>query len=271
MHARRLRARHIGIASMALIAVAWGFYWYVRTPRATDETAGYALADKLGCHGCHGPRGVGGTPNPGSKETEIPSWDGGTPMMYAESEAELREWILDGVPRRIAAGREASGDSDGHDREHHAATEANAPPVRMPAYRHVIDEDQVDLLVSYVKAVALWEPISEAALRGRRAAARLGCFGCHGPGGMIGVANPMSFKGYIPPWRGKDFAELVRDEEELRSWILDGGIARFESNPIARMFTRRQVIQMPAYRSVVSGEELDDIVTYIQELSRESK
>jgi mono/diheme cytochrome c family protein len=180
-------------------------------------------------------------------------------MMYAESEAELSEWILDGVPRRLAHER-------GHAHDH--AVGRTSLPIHMPAYRQVLEEGEIDLLVSYVKAVALWDTIPEAALSGRRAAARLGCFGCHGPGGMIGMPNPMSFKGYIPPWRGTDFRELVRDEAELRSWILDGGIARFESNPVARFFTRRQVIKMPAYRDVVTEEELDDIVAYIEELSR---
>jgi len=43
----------------------------------------------------------------------------------------------------------------------------------------------------------------------------------------------------------------------------------FESNPLARFFTRRQVVQMPAYKNAVSDENLDDIVTYIQWLSKE--
>jgi mono/diheme cytochrome c family protein len=100
-------------------------------------------------------------------------------------------------------------------------------------------------------------------------AGRLGCFGCHGPAGAVGTANPRSFKGYIPPWRGKDFAELVRNEEELKSWIMDGSIPRLRSNAIARFFTKRQVVQMPAYRDALSASELKDIMTYIQWLSQE--
>ena len=125
------------------------------------------------------------------------------------------------------------------------------------------------LLLAYVKGVAYWDTIPDAARRRRGVAASLSCYGCHGPGGMIGAANLKSFKGYIPPWRGKDFAELVRDEDELRSWILDGEIARIASNPLGRFFTRRQIVQMPAYRGVVSGQDLDDIVAYIQWLSKE--
>ena len=100
-------------------------------------------------------------------------------------------------------------------------------------------------------------------------ASRFGCFGCHGPGGRIGSRNPRSFKGYIPPWHGKDFGDLVRNEDELRHWILDGKIDRFESNLLARYFTRRQVIQMPAYRSVLDDGEINAVVAYIQWLDRE--
>ena len=75
--------------------------------------------------------------------------------------------------------------------------------------------------------------------------------------------NPGSFKGYIPAWSGPDFAELVRDEDELRAWIREGRIQRLESNPVARFFTNRQVIQMPAYKAVLNAAELDAIVAYI--------
>lgn len=258
------KRRTVGIALLLLAAGVWGAYWYATTPRLTDEIAGYQLAEKLGCHGCHGPRGTGGTPNPKSDESEVPSWDGGTTMMYAKNEHELREWILDGVPRRLAEEHE-------HAHSHGPGDEPRALPIRMPAFRHVISERELELLVAYVKAVAYWDTIPDAARQGRRAAAGLGCFGCHGPGGMLGVANPGSFKGYIPPWRGKDFDELVRDEDELRSWILDGKIARFESNRLARFFTRRQAVQMPPYRDVVSEQDLNDIVTYIQWLSKEGR
>lgn len=276
MSGTRFRAWHTAIVSLLLIAALYLVARYVRAPRMTDEMRGYVLAEKLGCHGCHGPRGTGGTPNPGSEELEIPSWDGGAAMMYVEAESEFSEWILDGVPRRLA-GKPGRAQANGHENgpgheaaQRHAPDEArHAPPVHMPAYRSIIDDRELDLLIAYVKAVALWDTVPERAMRGRRAAGRLGCFGCHGPGGLAGAANPGSFKGYIPPWRGKDFAELVRDESELRSWILDGKITRFESNRIARLFTRRQSIQMPAYRTVLTQEELDDIVAYIQHISRE--
>lgn len=264
MKTKRRILRVFGVVVVLAAIVAGVVYSRVRSPRLTDEMRGYELAGRLGCHGCHGPGGTGGVPNPGSKEAEIPSWDGGTPMMYANSEDEIREWILDGAPRRL---------TEAHEHEHAPGTEHGGlePPVHMPAYRSAISNGELELLVAYFKAVAGWGSMPDAALHGRRVAADHGCFGCHGPGGMIGASNPKSFKGYIPPWRGKDFAELVRNDEELRSWIKEGRIRRFDENRLATFFTHRQVIHMPAYGSTLTDEELDAIVAYIHWSSREEQ
>ena len=98
----------------------------------------------------------------------------------------------------------------------------------------------------------------------------MGCFGCHGPGGRGGLSNPRSFKGYIPPWDGKDFREVVANDDELRSWILDGKIKRFESNPLAKYFTDHQIIRMPAYRKVLKDGELESLLAYLKWLREEA-
>ena len=49
-----------------------------------------------------------------------------------------------------------------------------------------IDDDEtreVDELVAYVEAVSDFDPVPDAVAQGRDAAARLGCFACHGPQG----------------------------------------------------------------------------------------
>ena len=253
----------VATVAVSIGLVAAGGASYLMAPRLTPEMRGYDLAERLGCHGCHGPRGVGGVPNPKSDDVEIPAWDGGTAMMFVKNDAEIREWILDGMPQRLA-----------HEHQGHHETEAGERhplPVRMPAFRSAINEDELADLVAYYKAVAVWDTMPDSAVRGHRTASQRGCFGCHGPGGMVGARNPRSFKGYIPPWRGKDFAELVRNEEELRSWIRDGRIPRFESNPLARFFSPRQIIQMPAYRDALTDAELDDVVAYIQWRSQKNR
>jgi mono/diheme cytochrome c family protein len=172
-------------------------------------------------------------------------------MMYVEDEQEIREWIMDGRPQRLA-------------KKYDAAAPAGAgPPVRMPAYRDLISTGQLDDLVAYFKVVAVFDRPPEEAREGYSVAKRLGCFGCHGPGGLVGVNNPNSFKGYIPPWRGPDFEELVQNEDELRRWILDGAIDRFESRRIARYFMRKQTIRMPGYKNVITEGELEELIRYI--------
>jgi mono/diheme cytochrome c family protein len=276
---------HLSAVSLAAVALgalaAWGFFNYMRTPRLTAEVRGYRLAESLGCHGCHGPRGTGGVANPRSPEGGVPAWDGGTAMMYVKNEDEIREWILDGKPWRLALQdsldarrREQDGERlrDSFPKPGEVALRPRPPeraelPLRMPAYRDVIDAKQLDDLVAYYKAVADFVDMPEHARAGYHAARDLGCFGCHGPGGLVGVRNGRSFKGYIPPWRGPDFEDLVRNHEELRSWILDGGIPRLDQNRIARYFSTRQVIHMPAYRGVAPDSTLSSIADYIRWLS----
>jgi len=250
-----MRSGRGATAILAVVAVAAvALVRHVRAPRLTAELRGRALAEQYGCFACHGPGGTGGVANPLSDEKEVPAWDGGTAMMYVESEDEIREWIRDGIPRRLAS-REV-GDSSA------------ALPLRMPAFGDLLNDRELDDLVAYYKAVADYGPMPQDAREGYRAAKRLGCFGCHGPGGRVGASNPRAFKGYIPPWRGDDFAELVKNEDELRAWIRDGRIDRLERNALARYFTRRQVIEMPAYREVVTDEELDALVVYIDWVSQ---
>jgi mono/diheme cytochrome c family protein len=257
------------VVLVLLAAVAGaGAFAYMRTPRLTPALRGRALAEHLGCFGCHGPGGTGGIPNPTSEESEIPSWDGGTAMMYVENEEEIREWILYGEPKRLA---EKEADAHTHqDDDDGAGTEATSLPIDMPAFEGVISARELEDLVAYYRAVAAFDKPPPEALEGYRIAGRFGCFGCHGPGGLVGSTNPRSFKGYIPPWTGKDFAELVRNDDELRKWILDGRIDRLESDVVAAFFSRRQIVQMPAYRDVLTEDELDAVVRYIRWLEGRS-
>jgi mono/diheme cytochrome c family protein len=279
----RARLSAISIAAVALGGIAaWGFFNHMRAPRLTPELRGYALAEQLGCHACHGPRGTGGVPNPGSPDGEVPSWDGGTSMMYVKDESEIREWIMDGKPWRLvlqdslAARRRAEEDAKrlrdafpqpGEIRLHPRPIPPAKLPLKMPAFRGAIDDAQLADLVAYYKAVAVYGDMPTDAHEGYVAARGLGCFGCHGPGGLISAGNARSFKGYIPPWRGSDFRDLVHNDDELHSWIQDGGIPRLDENRAARFFTARQVIRMPAYRGVVADSTLASIVTYIHWLS----
>ncbi len=252
----RRRLRRIGGAAVA-VSLGLAALWWIRRPAESPELRGFHLAGRLGCFGCHGPGGTGGVPNPGSEEGEIPSWTGGTLMMYVNDDAEIAEWIRFGRPRRLRR----PGDPE-------VASAARTPPIRMPGYEGRVMHRGIDDLVAYIKTVGgRAVPPPGPAREGYRVAARLGCFGCHGSAGRVGSPNPGSFKGVVPGWTGPDFRELVRNDDELRAWILDGGIPRLERNPVARWFIDRQVIRMPAYRTLVRKAELDAIIAYVRWLS----
>ncbi len=189
----------------------------------------------------------------------MPAWNSGINAMLIESEEEIREWILLGAPRRLLAGSDQAEQGE----------EKEKPLIPMPPYEGLLSSRELEDLVAYFKAASWWAPdIPEKAYEGKKIAAKLGCFGCHGPGGQGNISNPGSFKGTIPPWDGKDFEKLVRNEEELREWILNGTIRRLEANPVARYFLENQKTRMPAYREHLSKEDMDRIVAYIQWLRK---
>jgi mono/diheme cytochrome c family protein len=212
---------------------------------------GQVVAARIGCFTCHGPRGTHGLLDPGSQQ-EIPIWTGGVPMMYVDGPDEIREYILDGLSRRRKASVSARAEWD-------------KAAIRMPPFRGVLSRHEVDDLTAYVMAASHLRPVDdERAARGLALVLQYRCESCHGPTGAGGVRNPGSFKGYIPGWLGADFAELVRDDGELRGWILDGGIERLEGDRLARYFLTRQRLQMPVYRAALSAEQADAIIFYIR-------
>jgi mono/diheme cytochrome c family protein len=218
----------------------------------TPAARGYRTALRSGCFNCHGPDGSGGVKNPGSKDGEVPGFGGGTPMMWAKSEAELRAYILDGAPARKR--------NDPRYRQ-----QRRAQLLAMPAYRGYLSGGQVDDLLAYLRAVSgLLTPSDSVAAAGQDLAYRFGCFHCHGPMGAGTSQNPGSLKGYIPGWWGDDFHELVRSDDELRGWILDGDIPRLRNNPLAAYFINRQRVSMPAYRNVLNAEQLHALMHYVR-------
>ena len=241
---------------LALAETGWLLYPILRARligiEETPAVRGQRLAMTLGCFGCHGPGGGGGTPNPGSEEKEVPAFTERTQMMYVKSPDDLREYILDGAPKRRR-----------EDPEYRAKMEAAA--LRMPAYRNFVGAPDVEDLVTYLRAASDQVLPDEAeAARGAELATEIGCVACHGPLGAGGMANPGSFKGYSPGFWGEDFDELIRDEDELRAWIAEGEIERISKHPIGGYFFKRQAIKMPAYRRFVSEADIGALMTWVR-------
>ncbi len=231
------------VATAGVGAVEW---W--RSSDVGPTQRGARLAAELGCLGCHGSGGRLADPDGTLRVGTVPTFDHDDVTSYAKSEAEIREWIRDGKPRRLA-------EAEGYEPD---------PVLRMPAWGGRLSPREIDQLVAYVRAVSDFDRVSEAAASGRDAAARLGCFACHGPQGRFDTPNPGSLKGHIPSWTGRDFAELARDEAEIREWVRDGSPRRLRGNPLAAFFLRRQAIRMPAFGNRVSDEDLERIVEYIR-------
>jgi mono/diheme cytochrome c family protein len=246
-----MRVKRVALLLAVLALLAYGFFVHWRTHNLGPVERGYRVAYRYGCFTCHGPGGGTGMPDPGHGLGDVPAWSGGIVTMYAESETELREWITDGMPKRIR-----------NDPEQMKAR--SKATILMPAWGAVINGRDLDDLVAYVKAASDLEiPKEDRAAEGRQVALKYGCFHCHGPQGRGGAPNAHSLKGYIPSWDGDDFPELVRDSGEIREWILDGGTKRLKGNPFARYFMERQLIEMPAYRGQITEQEVDRLSDYI--------
>lgn len=232
-----------------------GILTFIRSPIETPVMRGHQLANNLGCFACHNVDGRMGVPNPGSRYGDVlPFRIRGTVMAMLQGEEEIKEWIKYGSPKRMWI--------DGKPLE---KPRKNDGIMKMPAYGHLLSDRDLDDLQAYIEAVAFHKPpADEIALKGYQVSQELGCFGCHGEGGFGGIANPGSFKGYIPPWDGDDYPQLVTSEDELKEWILKGTIERFENNPLAKFFTSRQVIQMPSYESLLKPGQLEAIVSYVR-------
>lgn len=245
---RRLLVAAACLGVLAAAAVAGVSFW--RGKNVGPVERGYRLAQAHGCFTCHGPAGLRGFEDDGRGIGGVPPFSPDEVRAHAKSDDEIREWIMDGMPRRLREDPPKPGDG---------------PVLSMPAFREVLGADEADAIVAYVKAVSDFGPAPEGeALAGRDAAQALGCFACHGPQGRGSAPNPGSLKGYIPSWDGADYPDLVESESELREWIVDGSPKRLREHAVARRFLQNQSVKMPAYGKTVKDEELAAIAAYIR-------
>ena len=246
------RLARLALLLVAFVAAAAGALRWWRTHNIGPVERGWRVASRNGCLSCHGAAG--------QPEEPHPEGTGGAPAFrhddvteYARDRDEIREWILDGKPRRL---REEEGD-------------APSPLLSMPAFRGVLSKQETDDLVAWIVAVSDFDEMPDAARGGYDLASGLGCFGCHGPGGRGDTPNPGSLKGYVPSWSGADYPELVKDEAELGEWIRDGSPRRLREHPVAAFFLHRQLVRMPAFGPGVTNDEVRQIGAYIRWLRRE--
>ena len=245
--------RRLALVAGALVLVFAGgalvvSFWRGRNVGPVQR--GFRVAQAQGCFTCHGPGGLQAYEDADGRVGSVPPFTQDEVRAHAKTEDEIREWILDGMPRRMRDEPPEPGEP---------------PVISMPAWRDVLTAREVEDLVAYVVAVSDFAPGPEGqALAGRDAAAALGCFQCHGPQGRGNPPNAGSLKGYIPSWDGPDYPELVKDDAELREWIRDGSPKRLREHQIASHFLAKQGVKMPAYHDRVTEEELAALAAYIR-------
>jgi mono/diheme cytochrome c family protein len=131
------------------------------------------------------------------------------------------------------------------------------------------------LAVGLVLAVAAglfaawWtRPRLTAAERGRRLATEMGCFACHGPGGIRGTANPGRKDKTVPTFEG-DVMMFADDATDVRAWIHDGATAKRRVSESWKREREAGTLRMPAFGHRLSAHELDDLVAFVQVSSGE--
>ena len=230
-------------------------------PPAEKALEGVRLVQDLACFACHGAEGGGGIINPGADvgKKVVPALAGGEMMMWADSEEELRQWIMNGRP----------DDAEPEERTGVSAGQGTPRAIVMPAYKNHLNADELDSLMIYLKAISGLQFPEEGKTRaGFELAHELGCFRCHGPMGVGGVANPGSLKGYVPGFSGEDYAELVQSPAEASQWIRNGVSDRFRDNPLAYRILERQAVKMPAYGPYLSDGQIDSLVSVVEWLNQ---
>jgi mono/diheme cytochrome c family protein len=236
------------IAGTALALPTTRFYWRIKS--ANPVRRGVRLARGLGCFACHGELGARGLPDP-SPGQAVPTWSGGTWMMYVNGEDEIRQFILDGVSER----------------------RSSAPPttaaIRMPAYAPFVDDREADdLTAAFLVLSGMKRPdAGTLEARGLDIARERHCLACHGAAGSGGLPNPGSFTGFVPGWYGADFRDLVRDRGEFDDWVRRGTISRLTGNLIAARFLERARLSMPPYADLADAD-LDALWAYTRWLAQ---
>ncbi len=251
---RSLRIRLVA-ALAAVLLLAGAAPWLARRELWRRESnsilRGRLLAAEQGCVTCHWPWAQREIPNPGSRWGSAPLLAHGNARMYADDRAEIEEYIRFGAPRAWLD-------------DPAAAARLDSQRLRMPAFQETLSNSEIGDLVAFTSAVERVEPAGgEAAVEGRELAWKHGCLVCHGVEGSGGLANPGSLGGFVPGFLGGNFADMVRDEEEFREWIVDGTSSRLEGNALLRWFIRRQRISMPAYGESVGDDEIETMWQWV--------
>jgi mono/diheme cytochrome c family protein len=118
------------------------------------------------------------------------------------------------------------------------------------------------VLIAAASAYFLVRPRLPAAERGRRLAEGTGCYGCHGPEGLRGAANPGRTDQTVPTWES-DLMMFGHDPGDIREWIRDGVTHSRAQSETWRQERDRGVLRMPAFKDRLSESQINDLVAFV--------
>jgi mono/diheme cytochrome c family protein len=244
-----------------------------RRPESSPVSRGARLAAQAGCFACHGTAEEERRFN--LRQAAPGQWRPKNNPSLVDGEIttvkELVDWIANGVPAAEAA-------------RHKDLL------IQMPAYKDRLAVREIEDIAAWILAEGLRVRVAPGAraplaapasartddqllVAGDKLARQTGCYQCHGELGQGGIANPDSFKGYIPGFQGEDFRELTAngDRTEIIHWIDHGRGRAIESGPLgamARRFLDRQAIPMPGYRDQLTAAEKELLADYLLLLNK---
>jgi len=118
-------------------------------------------------------------------------------------------------------------------------------------------------LAAGVAAFSIFAPHVPAAERGRRLAERMGCFGCHGPGGIRGANNPGRTDLTVPGFEG-DVMMFAKSPDEIRQWIKTGTTEKRRVSGSWQEQRRAGAMKMPAFGRRLEKHQIEDLVAFVR-------
>jgi len=132
----------------------------------------------------------------------------------------------------------------------------------MPAYAGRLEHEEWLGAQHAVAVLAGLEGVPEdpELAAGHDVARDMGCFGCHGPLGEGGVANPGSLAGRIPGWYGGRYRKAAEREGGIQAVIREG--SRPIRVPVPGL--AGPLLTMPAWGDRIDSTELEVLTAYLR-------
>ncbi len=274
----RQSGRVLGIVLLAFFGLGLAatiFIQIEKQPETSPVSRGARLAEEAGCFACHGRSE--GEKRFNLRQASAEKWAAKSNPTFWDGDItttdELVDWITNGVPAAEA--------------ERHKKLF-----IRMPAYKDRLKPEEIDAIAAWILAEGLKSsqgvgPSAKPAnlpasiplapdqllISGDRLSRQHGCYQCHGELGQGGVANPASFKGYIPGFQGRDFLKLTAggDRTEILHWIDHGRGRAIESGllgGLAKKYLAGQAIPMPGYRDQLTVPQKELLAEFLLLLNK---